>query len=144
MLGSVALLAGVAACGSDDPAGPEPDLDPFVGDWEAVGLLVTSLDTPPVTADLIGSGAAFTVNVQPSGQYTAVLTFLGIPQTEIGTLSRDGGELVFRREFPNADVSRSGYAFRGDTLVLDAPTSFDFGLDGTAEEARLESKLLRR
>lgn len=101
---------------------------------------------PDRTADLLLSGASFSINVQPSGQYTAVLTVLGFPQTEIGILSVDGGELVFNRQHPSSDTSRATYELLdgGSKVRLSGPTEFDFDGDQVGEPSTLLTELGRR
>ncbi len=132
----------LAACGTD-PVGPDPAIAPFVGDWEATKMVVTSLANPEVSLDLIEFGATFTVNIQPSGQYTAILIYTQQASTEIGTISVSGNTLTLHRDFPSASTSASIYALSGDSLTLDGETEFDFNLDGTPEAAVAHIELLR-
>jgi hypothetical protein len=141
----MALLL-LAGCGDSDSLGPNASLSEFVGDWEATALILTSPVTASASADLIALGSTFNINVQPSGLYTAVLVFQGATSTEIGTLSRSGGNtVVLDRTFPTASKEISTYVFDGsDRLILDGDTQFDFNLDGTPDEALAHFELVRR
>lgn len=140
---SLALL--VAACGGDDILEPDPALAPFLGDWDGTSLVLTSVANPDVHPDLIELGATFALNVQPSGQYTAILLFAGQSQTEIGQLEVSGSTLTLRRDFPSSSTSTATYSFpNSDRLVLDGDSEFDFNLDGTPEPARVHMEFDRR
>ncbi len=91
-------------------------------------------------------GSTFNLNVQPSGAYTAVLVVQGLASTEIGTLSRSGGNtVVLERTFPTASKDICTYSFEGnDRLILGGDTEFDFNLDGTPDEALSHLELVRR
>ena len=81
--GSLILsLLVMAACGSGGLA-PDPALAPFVGDWDATKLVLTSVANPDMAPDLIAMGASFKLNIQPSGQYTAILIYAQQASTEI-------------------------------------------------------------
>lgn len=140
---ATALAFFVAACGGDDATGPSADVDILVGDWSAIELTVINDADPSQTADLIETGATFTINVQESGQYTATLTFLGFPSTEIGFLRIDGDEIVFTREFPSADTSRATFRISGNRITLEGDTEFDFDGDSQGDPATLRSVLER-
>lgn len=146
-----ALCLGVAlalgACG-DDPADidttPDPAIAPFVGDWRASAMVLTNKANPSVAPDLIAEGAQFDLNVQPSGQYTAILTYQQQASTEIGFLSVSGSVVTLQRTFPSAQTSTASYSFSGSTLTLVGDSEFDFNLDGTPEEATAEIVLQKR
>lgn len=137
----VLFLAGVAvSCGGGDPSGPEEQpVGPafMVGDWVATVLVVTSAENPEVSVDLMAEGATFTLSVQPSGRYTAILSGFGQASSESGTLSVEGTQVVFRRALPSPEVSRSTWARDGADVTLTGPTVFDFNLDGMTEDATI-------
>jgi hypothetical protein len=141
---ALALAVVVAAgCGGDDPAEPDQALAPFVGDWRATSLVLTSVANPQVAPDLVQLGAAFNLNIQPSGQYTAVLAYLQGVQTEIGSISVAGTTVTLQRSFPTMATTSAVYAFAGSELTLDGDTTFDFNFDGTPEPARAHFELVR-
>ena len=100
----VTLLLG--AC-RGNPSGPDPALEPFVGEWNATSLVLTSVANPQVHPDLIALGAAFKLDVQPSGQYTAILIYALQASTEIGTITVSGNTVTFNRDFPTRSTSAS-------------------------------------
>jgi hypothetical protein len=135
----------VTACAPADEIGPNASLALLVGDWDAARFTVTSKANPTVNAELVRDlGASFSLNVQPSGQYTAILTYQGTPLTEIGILETDGPEVVFNVSFPAVDRTRSRFAVTASTLVLDGDTEFDFTLDGKGDPATAHIELRRR
>lgn len=135
-----ALLAG---CGSD-PAGPDPAVALLVGDWDATRLVLTSVANPQVKPDLVALGATFRLNVQPSGQYTAIMLYAQQSSTEIGTLAVSGNTLTMKRAFPSPSTSAAVYSLDGSRLTMDGDSEFDFNLDGTPEPALAHFELVRR
>ena len=122
----------------------EPELDPsfMVGEWLAETLLMTNAANPEVTADLVASGAIFTLSVQPSGRYTAILQGFGQSSSEIGTLTVDGPEVVLAPQSPPGPPSRAVWERVGESVILVGESEFDFNLDGTAEAAILRQVLI--
>jgi len=142
--GSLILtLLVLAACGSENLA-PDPAFAPFVGDWDATKLVLTSVANPDIAPDLIAMGASFKLNIQPSGQYTAILIYAQQASTEIGTISVSGNTVTLKRDFPSPSTTAAVFAMSGDRLTLDGNTEFDFNLDGTPEAAVAHFELKRR
>jgi len=140
-----AVLVLAAACGDDATVGPDPELAPLVGDWEATELVLANVANPSVAPDLIELGATFDLNVQPSGQYTAILVFSLQSQTEIGQVEVDGDRLTLRPTVPPGQPPTTGtFSIQGDQLTLDGSTEFDFNMDGTPEPASAHFEFVRR
>jgi hypothetical protein len=123
------------ACGSD-LSGPDLNPDFMVGDWSADSLVMTSAANPAVTADLGALGATFTLLVEPSGRYTAILEGFGQSSSEIGRLTVDDADVVLMPE------SRAPWERVGDSVILEGDS--DFNLDGTTEPATLRQVLVPR
>jgi len=143
---ATALLL-MACSGGSDSVSPDPAVAPFVGDWSATAMVLTSVANPDIHPDLIADfGASFTINVQPSGQYTAILLFSGQASTQIGTVTVSGSTITLRPEVPpNEPEATSAYVFTdADHLVLDGDTEFDFNFDGTPEAATAHIELERK
>lgn len=127
----------IIGCGSSDSTGvtePDPDVAPFVGDWEAVTFDVTNLADDTEVFRVVAAGS-FTLNVQPSGFYTAVLHISGAqPIPENGQLSVIGSSV---RLSPNGGPAiTASFEFMGsDRVELIGPTEFDFNFDGEPESA---------
>lgn len=136
----IALLA--AGCGEPTEVDIDPLLEAFVGMWDAEVILVTSDADTTQVADLMENGS-FAINVQPSGSYTATLTFGGIPLTEFGTLSVTPTVVTLRTD--QGQVAASVYSFQSaDYVTVDGPTEFDFNLDGTLDPAQIYMEWRRR
>ena len=138
------LLASVlvAACDGSTEVEIDPLLEPFVGTWDAEVIRVTSDADTTLVADLMVNGA-FAINVQPSGSYTATLTFGGIPLTEFGTLSVGPNVITLRAD--GGQVAASVYSFQSPTYVtVDGPTEFDFNIDGILDPAQIYMEWRRR
>jgi hypothetical protein len=145
-LATVLLLCpGAWGCASDDPVDPEAELISLVGDWQADRFIVKNKANPSQAPELIGDlGAEFTLNIQPSGLYTALLVYQGSPITEIGQLDLDGTDVVFTVSYPAPSTSRSRYALAGNRLTLDGDTEFDFNFDGRGDPAEAHIELRKR
>ena len=144
--GAVAALFVLGmACGGVDEVGPDTSLGQFVGDWDADRFVVRNKANPAQAPELIGTlGAQFSLNIQPSGAYTAILGYQGLSITEIGVLEVDGAEIIFHVSFPAPGSSRSRYALTGTRLTLDGDTEFDFNLDRVPDPAEAHIELRRR
>jgi len=135
----------LSGCGGSDPVQVDSGVAAFVGDWVADALVVTSVANPDIHPDLIAIGASFTLNVQDSGQYTAILIYAGQAQTEIGTVEVSGRTVTLKRDFPSRATSSSTFSFQGsDQFAMDGDTQFDFNLDGQAEAARAHVEFHRK
>lgn len=141
----VAVVAAwvLAGCGGTGTTDVDPAVAPFVGDWAATKLVLTSVANPDVSPDLIELGAEFKLNVQPSGQYTAILIYAQQTSTEIGTLSVAGNTVTLSRDFPSPSTTTGVYTLSGNSLTLDGDTEFDFNLDGTPEPATVHFSLVK-
>jgi hypothetical protein len=142
---ALALVLALSACGGSDVVGPDAAITPLVGDWNATELVLTNSTNAGVTVDLVEQGATFSLNVQPSGQYTAILVFALQSQTEVGQIQVDGNQITLSPTVPAGQPSTSGtYSLTGDVLVVDGVTEFDFNRDGTPEPASVHFRLLRQ
>ena len=116
----------------------------MVGNWLAESLVVTSVANPEVVADLTALGAVFTLSVQPSGRYTAILEGFGQPSSEFGHLTVDGAHVVRMPESPPGEESRALWELVGDSVILVGETDFDFNFDGALEAGILREVLIPR
>ena len=133
----------LAACsGSSDTVAPDPAVAPFVGDWSATSLVIAPVANPSASHDIITEyGATFSINVQPSGQYTAILIFAGQSSTQIGQVTVSGSSITLHPQVPpNEPDATSAYTFPdGDHLILDGGTEFRFnGQDLEPATAHIE------
>ena len=141
----LAAVLAFSACGDGGGVGPDEALEAFVGDWTASRFVVRSRANPEIAPDLISVlGAEFTVNVQPSGQYTAILVYQSTPITELGQLEVVGNELIFHVSFPTSRTTRSRFTFAGPRVTLVGDTEFDYNFDGTPEPAEATIELIKR
>ena len=148
-LGVAVVLA--AACGGSN-GGTQvvepPEVQPFVGIWDAEALTITSDADTSIAFDLFDYGGAFVLNVQASGSYTASLTFNPdsssvFADAEVGTLAVNGAFITLRPQ--GGSPATSAYTFLADDrLELDGPTEFDFNFDQVADPAQLRATLQRR
>ena len=144
LLQILALVAVITSCGGDTAVGPDNDLEFLVGDWDATRFVVQSEANPEVAPELIADDVVqFSLNVQPSGQYTSTLIFQRTPDTQIGLLEIDGDEIIFHRSFPSPHTDRSRYTFSPGRLTLVGDTEFPF-IPGAEPEAAVATIDLKK
>lgn len=131
----LALL--LAACGSDDAVGPDEDIAFLVGDWTATEILITNPENPEQVIDIVELGAIFTLNVQPSGQYTASMLVFGQPASALGTLEVRDDQLILHQEIPQVETQVSTYTYADGQLTMEGQTLVDINSDGEDEVVEL-------
>ena len=145
---SALMLAFVASgCGGDDDStGPQVNPDFMVGEWIAESMVVTSKANPEVAPDITQppSNATFTLSVQPSGRYLAILAGYGQSSSESGVLTVEGQYVIFMRQLPSPEESRARWERADSSVILEGDTDFDFNLDGTTEPATLRTEIVPR
>ena len=136
------LTVGAVGCG-DGPTEPDFNPDFMVGDWLAESLVQTSVADPQMFTDLVADlGAVFTLSVQPSGRYTAILTGFGQSTSESGRLTIDDAFVILMPEVPPGPAWSALWERVGDSVILEGESEFDFNLDGTPEVATLRQVLI--
>ena len=80
-----------------------------MGEWIAESMVVTSKANPEVAPDITQppSNATFTLSVQPSGRYLAILAGYGQSSSESGVLTVEGQYVIFMRQLPSPEESRA-------------------------------------
>jgi hypothetical protein len=145
---ALCLLLAICGCGGDDSTGPgeAPTANPdfMVGDWLATSMLLTSKANPEVSVDLTTLGAVFSLSVQPSGRYTAIVEGYGQSSSESATLTVEGPTVIFMRTLPTPDESRAQWQRDGTSVTLEGDSEFDFNSDLTPEEAMLRTVFVPR
>ncbi len=112
---------------TSDGVRPDASLAALVGNWQATSFVVTEVSDPSVHLDLIQLGATFSLNVQPSGTYTAILVYSGQPDTEIGQVSVAGSSITLKPNTPASSTATTGtYSIDGTQLTIDGDTQFSF------------------
>lgn len=146
--GLVLVMTLFGACGDSTTQAPtpNPDVEPFVGRWEAESFRIVSVADTTIDFDLFSdvSGGSFTIVVESSGVYTATLAFGGTAFPEIGTLSVAGGNITLR---PNGGTPASGpYTFESASVLVVGPasTDFDFNFDNVDDPGLLTFRLLKQ
>ena len=83
-LSALMLTLFASGCGGDDDStGPQLNPDFMVGEWIAESMVVTSKANPEIAPDITDFGATFTLSVQPSGRYLAILAGYGQSSSEL-------------------------------------------------------------
>lgn len=132
--------------GDDDSTGPQVNPDFMVGEWIAESMVVTSKANPEVAPDIIQplSNATFTLSVQPSGRYLAILAGYGQASSESGVLTVEGQYIIFMRQLPSPEESRARWGRTGSSVILEGDTDFHFNLDGIMESATHRTEIVPR
>ena len=134
----------LGSCRGDSLVGADADLAFLVGDWDATRFLVQSKADPKIAPELIkGVGAQFTLDIQPSGQYTAILIYQGNPLTEIGLIEIQGEDIVFHVSYPEPATNRSHLTTTGVgqiTMVGDTKFAFVPGAEPQPAVATIDIK----
>jgi hypothetical protein len=134
----------VAACGSSSTqVQTNPEVEPFVGTWDAVVFTVTGDAPPHIVADVLTKYGPFWIDIQPSGSYTATIEFPGVPP-ELGTLTVESGSLLTLRPTVGTAAPSSYLFATPDSLVLDGATEFDLNDDFVPEAAQAHIEIVRR
>ena len=143
----VAVVA-LTACGdsSTPPPTTPPEVEPFVGRWDADVFRVVSVADTTIDFDLFDDvdDGSFSITVEPSGTYTATLAFGGTAIPQIGTLTATADVVTLR---PNGQQPASGpYEFESADVLIVGPSSteFDFNLDGEDEPGLLTFRVRRQ
>lgn len=145
----VAALLLCLGCGGDISSGPDPDtISPagiLVGSWIATSMVLTNKANPQQFTDIVEEfNAVFTMDVQRSGRYSAILSAFGQSSSESGKLSVSGGILTMRREIPSENTSLAEVSQVGMDIIMDGESDFDFNQDGILEKADLHMVLSPR
>jgi hypothetical protein len=145
MLPLCLVAIGLVGCSGHDPVSANASVASLVGDWQATRFQVTNKANPAQSPELIHDlGAQFTLDVQPSGQYTAILAYQGTPITELGSLSVEQSDVVFHVTYPSSETSRSHLTLTSGRMTLDGDTEFDFNNDAKPDPATAHIELQRK
>lgn len=113
------------------------------GSWTATEYRLISRPAAVDTFDIIAEGGGLSVTFDEMGRYTASVSDPGEPPiVESGVATTQGDQLVL---ITAGQSSLTEYTLQAstDTLTLEGQTRFDFGGDGTTEDAKVEIVLAR-
>jgi hypothetical protein len=142
----VALATVAPACSENSsPTGPGSTPQGLAGTWKATRAEFVSQSNSSVRADVVTQGTTVVLALQSAGTYTFTLTDPGqSPNATNGTwgagtdvLTLKPAGMSFNIQF---DMTQSG-----NNLTLNGGhVQFDFGADGSLEEAILNMALVRQ
>lgn len=132
----------LSACGGDGtsptaPSGPpaSDDISPIVGTWLADSITVNPKANPSVFREIVGEdGVEFTLIVQVSRAYRAVLRAFGSESEETGTIRLQGSQIFFTVQTPVAGSASGQWSRQGDRLILESDLLLDFNQDGVVDD----------
>lgn len=150
-----AALVAVIVLGCGDVAGTDLTLADFAGTWNASQMLWTERQgNPRRSFDFIQNGGAINITFAPNGSVSGSGSSLFTGDfTLTGSVALDGG--LLRADLEARAGSLSGpalslpdefaFTLAGGTLTLsNLQTLFDFGFDGSEEDASFVIVLRRR
>ena len=145
LIALVAVLL-ISSCGGTTAPPPET----LVGTWSATSVELVSVANPAVRVDLVADlNATVTLVLAADNDFTLTVTYEGEePGGPWGTNSEETGtwsstDILTLQTSPTSEWQFE-IELNGDALTLtEADTSFDFGGDGTLEDAKLSLNLTR-
>jgi len=118
-----------------------PDLE---GSWVATEYRLISQPTAVDTFDVIAENGSLSFTFDELGRYTANVAEPGEPPiVETGAATIQGDRLILIAVGQPSEPTEFVVQVSGDTVALQRQTHFDFGGDGTLEDARVEIVLNR-
>ena len=144
----VAVVAALLISSCGDTTAPPPET--LVGTWNATSVELVSVANPAVRVDLVADlGATVTLVLAADNDFTLTVTYAGEETGEPwGTNSEVTGTWSSTDILTLQTSSMGQWQFEielnDDALTLtEADTSFNFGGDGTPEDAKLSLDLTR-
>jgi len=145
LLPLIALAIVVSACSNSSPTGPGSTPQGLTGTWKATKAEFVSQANSGLRTDVVTQGTTVALALQSAGTYTFTMTDPGQSpnatngswgaSTDVLTLKPTG--VSFNIQF---DMTQSG-----NNLTLNGGhVQFDFGADGSLEEAILNMTLVRQ
>jgi hypothetical protein len=135
LLTSALSLIMATAC-SDSTGVETADL---LGEWEAQSMVMSSVEDPTMTVDLMELGADVTVTFTADATYTVFETESDGYEDESGTYTVSGSVLttVEMVEGQAGDSEEMAIVLNGNSMTLTMSDIFDFNDDGTETPAVL-------
>ena len=137
LLTSALSLIMATAC-SDSTGVETADL---LGEWEAQSMVISSVEDPLMTVDLMELGATVTVMFGEEATYTVTETEYGNEGTEneSGTYTVSGSVLttIEMVEGEAGDSEEMAIVLNGNSMTLTMSDMYDFGEDDVEEAAVL-------
>lgn len=149
LVGMLVIAGLVSGCGEEGATAPdELTIASLAGSWTGTEFAISSSADSAIALDLIASGGAILVSVEPIGSFTgtAVIPGVLIGDPALGTLTvplagvmRLIDETTLRIDFvpeipPIFTTMDPTFTLSGNTLtILDESAEFDFDADGATE-----------
>nr|WP_299343196.1 hypothetical protein [Allomuricauda sp.] len=115
--------------------GPNFSISDISGDWVATQ---GNFDVPEssIQVDVVAEGGSVTLNVQPNGEFTLVITPNGAEsETTTGDLAFCDGLFTVRYDNMPNETETLTVTLNNDVLAITGPILFDVDDDGTDDEA---------
>jgi hypothetical protein len=123
---------------------PGPTVVDLEGSWVATEYRLISQPTAVDTFDIIAENGSLSITFDELGRYTANVAEPGEPPiVETGAATIQGDRLILISVGQPSAPTEFIVQVSGDTIALQRQTRFDFGGDGTLEDARVEILLNR-
>jgi hypothetical protein len=140
----VALVTIAPACSKESPTGPGSTPQGLVGTWNATRAEFVSQANSSLRTDVVAQRTTV-VLVLNAGTYTFTMTDPGqAPNATNGTWSASTDVLTLKQTGRSGDT-QFDMTQSGNNLTLNGGhVQFDFGADGSVEEALLNMTLVRQ
>jgi hypothetical protein len=141
----VALATITPGCSKDSPTGPGSTPQGLVGSWKATTAVFVSQTDSSLRTDVVAQQTTVVLVLQSAGTYTFTMTDPGkAPNTTSGTWSASTDVLTLKQTGRSGDT-QFNMTQSGSNLTLNGGhVQFDFGADGSVEEATLNMTLVRQ
>jgi len=135
---STAALAATLAVGCSDTVAPaDVTVNDLVGAWNATQLQFTNVANTAQVFDLVANGGTFTLTLQSNGSFSGTQSLAGQTENFSGTVTVSNAVLTLAEATETLAFTITAYD--GSTITLHSNTnvSWDFGFDGTDEDASM-------
>jgi len=141
----IALASLAPACSKDTATGPGSTPQGLAGTWKATTAVFVSQSNSSLRTDVVAQQTTVVLVLQSAGTYTFTMTDPGkAPNATSGTWGASSDVLTLKQTGMSFEI-QFDMTQSGSNLTLNGGhVQFDFGADGSVEEAILNMMLVRQ
>jgi hypothetical protein len=145
LISLIAVATVTAACSKSSPTGPGSTPQGLVGTWNATRAEFVSSANSSLRTEVVAQRTTVVLIFASAGTYTFTMTDPGqAPNATNGTWSASTDVLTLKQTGRSGDT-KFDMTQSGNNLTLNGGhVQFDFGADGSVEEALLNMTLVRQ
>jgi hypothetical protein len=138
-ISAVVLTATIAVACSDTVAPADLTVGDLAGAWNATKLEFTNVANSAQVFDLVANGGTFTLTLQSNGQFNGTQSLATLNETFSGTVTVSNAVLTLTDTDSGEVTTFTITAYDGSTITMhsNSNVSWDFGFDGSDEEASM-------